>query len=103
MDYVAALVIAGVAGSALTGVAVGLVIRDRKLASRLASTERIVEQLRSNTVTKEKLMTEAQERQSSFVLQRAILLDQMDLLDRDSPGAVRTCLIERYPHLTDKL
>lgn len=48
-------------------------------------------------------MTEAQERQSRIVLQRAILLDQMDLLDRDSPGAVRMCLIERYPHLKDKL
>ena len=93
------LVSLGAVGGLLGVVAIALLAAVVILSRKLDGERSINDKLRANTVTREKLLTEAQERQARVALLRGIFRDSADMLDRECPGAVKQELRDLYPHL----
>ncbi len=103
MDSVV-LVALGAAGLLFGAVDLALIAVVAVLLRRLDTERSINDKLQRNTVTRESLLSDAQERQSRVVLMREMLISLLDLFAREAGiKALRLLIKEIVPQVFEEL
>lgn len=98
------LVSLGAVGGLFGAVALALLAVVVWLSQQLAAERRINGQLQRNTVTRESILTDAQERQSRVLLFREMLISLLDLFAREAGiKALRLLIKEVVPQVFEDL